>query len=216
MARKQGNPGIQRYRKKRFERCLALIERCFKRQGKVSIVDLGGTRAYWDILPLEVLKEQNISITIVNNEVDSGPHDNAHFSYITADACNMSGFGDNSFDIVHSNSVIEHVGNWEQMEDFAREVRRLAPEYFVQTPNYWFPVEPHYMLPCYHWLPVALQIRILGWKYPSHSFRESVLAQERIKLLSRRAFAVLFPDGKIYRERVLMFTKSFIAIRSVE
>ena len=209
----QGNPGNLKFRKKRFMRCLELIEHCYQRKGSVAIVDLGGTREYWNILSEKVLNEKNIRITIVNNESNTLLAAEKHFTYVAADACCMAEFADNSFDLVHSNSVIEHVGGWERMEAFAHEVRRLAPEYFVQTPNFWFPLEPHYMLPCYHWLPVYMQIRILGWKYRHQDFRESVMAQERIRLLSFKAFSTLFPDSVIYPERILIFTKSFVALR---
>src|SRR3546814_8846589 len=75
----------------------------------------------------------DLSVTIVNMEGETG--DDGPFQLRLGDACNLSEYADNSFDIVHSNSVIEHVGRWEQMKMMAAEVRRLAPVYYLQTPE---------------------------------------------------------------------------------
>lgn len=132
----------------------------------------------------------------------------ANVTFVTADACDLP-FASNSFDVAFSNSVIEHVGQ-EQQDDFAREVRRVAHRYFVQTPNRYFPIEPHYQLPFFQFFP--LQVRrwlnarfTLGWQGRGH--------WEPIHLLSARDLARLFPDAEIHRERFLGLTKSLIAVR---
>ncbi len=213
MQNKSGSNGVLRFRRKRFRYCLELIESCYQQKGRVNIIDLGGTREYWQVLPETMLEQKKIHITLVNNEAAGLAADDKYFRNVSADACSLSEFTDMQFDIAHSNSVIEHVGSWEKMECFAQEIRRLAPCYFVQTPNFWFPFEPHYMLPFYHWLPVYSQICLLGWRYKHKTFRESVISQERIRLLSATAFRTLFPDAEIQRERLCLLTKSFVGIR---
>ena len=66
------------------------------------------------------------------------------FSFVEGDGRNLSNFGDKTFDIAHSNSVLEHVGNWEDMHRFAGEIARVGRKYFVQTPSFWFPVAVSY------------------------------------------------------------------------
>src|SRR3546814_10323990 len=73
-----------------------------------------------------------------------------------------------SFDIAHSNSVIEHVITWDNMKNFARETRRVAAWHYVQTPYFWFPVDPHfYKLPFYHWLPRPLRAKLRSEEHTS-------------------------------------------------
>jgi hypothetical protein len=88
----------------------------------------------------------------------------------------------------------------------AAEIRRVAARWFVQTPNRWFPIEPHVLLPGYQFLPEALQRRLapLG---ASGDY-------ERIRMLDARELQGLFPDASILRERVGPFTKSLMAVGS--
>ena len=63
-------------------------------------------------------------------------------------------FADGAFDLGFSNAVIEHVaGGREGQRQFLAELCRVAHRVFVTTPNRWFPVDPHSLLPFVHWLP---------------------------------------------------------------
>jgi len=85
--------------------------------------------------------------------------------FVRADGRSLP-FADNSFDFVHSSAVLEHVGNAERQAQFLKELSRVARcGIFVTTPNRWFPVEFHTVLPLVHWLPkVAFRsvLRMIG------------------------------------------------------
>src|SRR5207247_1510773 len=72
--------------------------------------------------------------------------------FVRADATERLPFEDGAFDLAYSNSVIEHLPV-ERRAAFARELRRVARGWWVQTPAFSFPVEPHALLPFAHWLP---------------------------------------------------------------
>ncbi len=124
--------------------------------------------------------------------------------FIKADARDLP-LPDGGFDIVYSNSLIEHLPPTDQ-ERVAAEIQRVGDRMFVQTPNRWFPVEPHALLPFVHWLPKPLGRRL--WKYgvTGETF-------DSISLLSARDMRRLFPGAEIVRERVGPLTKSLIAVR---
>jgi len=114
-----------------------------------------------------------------------------------------------AFPVVFSNSVIEHVPRSLQKK-FADEIRRVGHRYFVQTPNRYFPIEPHYQAPFVQFLPRAWRQWLnrhvtLGWRTKGH--------WEEIELLSAQDLARLFPDAEIHRERVFGLTKSLMAVR---
>lgn len=90
------------------------------------------------------------------------------FSSVAGDATKLKDFRDEEFDIVFSNSVIEHVGDQTQQMRMAQEVQHVGVRYFVQTPNYYFPIEPHFLFPGFQWLPITLRTWLiqrfnLGW-----------------------------------------------------
>ncbi|QEL65377.1 hypothetical protein OTERR_19010 [Oryzomicrobium terrae] len=208
-----------RLRQKRIAPLVELIRQAHARHGEVRIVDVGGTRAYWNILPAGLLAECRAQVTLVNLQ-PPGPAATAGdtFHYHQGDGCRLDEFADGAFHIAHSNSVIEHVGDWARMEAFARETRRLAESYFVQTPNFWFPLEPHWMTPCFHWLPepwrIALVLRYsLGNMERCATVDAACRQVESARLLDRRRFAHLFPEARLVTERFFGLPKSLIAIR---
>ncbi len=218
-----GNPNSlgSRLRAKRAVHLKSLIERIAAAQGRCRIIDLGGHPVYWNIIGRDFLIEKRCQVTLYNasaNELRQNPvADDALVTGLIGDACAVH-FADNDFDLVHSNSTIEHVGEWPRMLRFAQEVRRLAPAYFVQTPNFWFPIEPHFGAPFWAWLPEPVRVWLLlrrGWGYfpKAKSVPEAIAAVQEIHLLDRRAFAELFPDARIVDEKFAGMTKSLIAIR---
>jgi hypothetical protein len=93
-------------------------------------------------------------------------------------------FPDKSFDLVHSNAVIEHVGPRPDQARFVSELVRVARAGFVTTPNRWFPVEAHMHVPLVHWLPRDNALSTL---------RRLGRGDWPVWLLSRRTFRDLFP-----------------------
>jgi N-acetylglucosaminyldiphosphoundecaprenol N-acetyl-beta-D-mannosaminyltransferase len=123
--------------------------------------------------------------------------------YVQADARALP-FADRCFDIAFSNSLIEHVPR-DDRAAVASETRRVAGRYFVQTPNRWFPIEPHVLLPFFQHLPGGLRKRL--WRFGvSHG------PFEDIRLLDAAELQSLFPDAVIVRERLGPLTKSLMAI----
>ena len=108
-----------------------------------------------------------------------GLHDGASFrhrypevAYVQGDACALP-FVDQSFDVVFSNAVIEHVGDIERQRLFVAEALRVGRRVFLTTPNRWFPVELHTRLPLVHWLPKeaagrAYDLTRRGWARENH------------------------------------------------
>ena len=127
-------------------------------------------------------------------------------------------FGDRSFDVCFSNSVIEHVGDARARADFAREVRRVSRRYWVQAPNRRFPLETHFVCLFLHWLPFQITRRLIrnfslwGWLIkPSQVDVDKALGT--LTLLDEREMRELFPDATIIKERFLGMVKSLIAVR---
>jgi hypothetical protein len=207
-----------RFRAKRIAPLLEIIEAVFHEHGFVNIVDLGGEENYWNVISPEYLDMHKVNITIVNLPGMNSREDHGCFKFIAADGCNLVEFGNNSFDIAHSNSVVEHVGDWGRMVAFAKELSRISPRHFVQTPNYWFPIEPHCMTPFIHWLPKPLRIWLvlhfqLGNWHLANTIDEAVRTVESARLLTKEMMQELFKDSNILTERFCWLPKSLIAIK---
>jgi hypothetical protein len=100
-------------------------------------------------------------------------------------------FADHQFDIAFSSAVIEHVGDSERQREFVSELLRVSKRgVFILTPNRWFPIDFHTMLPLVHWLPRVQHQRILralGLDFWSET--------DNLNLLSSADLRSLFPPG---------------------
>ena len=127
----------------------------------------------------------------------------------------MREFGDNHFDLVFSNSVIEHVYTFENQQKMASEICRVGKSHFIQTPNIYFPIEAHYALPFAQYYPKAFLHFILTKtklsRFQRWSPAEASQYQDEIRLLNESEMKCLFPNSTFLKEKVLGMTKSLTA-----
>jgi SAM-dependent methyltransferase len=135
--------------------------------------------------------------------VDLAPCPDYPGPFVRADASAGLPFAKGEFDLVYCSSVIEHVPP-PRRAAFAAEVRRVGRGWFVQTPAYSFPLEPHSLLPFAHWLPIAL--RRPYWRLGAAG------AWEEIELLRRAEMESLF--GPVVAERAGGLVKSWVCVRA--
>ena len=169
------------------------------------ILDLGGQPGIWAFV------DRPLNITILNLPGITVPTEQTihTIEYVEGDACNVSQYGEASFDIVFSNSVIEHVGDDLNQERFAKEVHRLARYYWIQTPSKYFPIEAHCGMPFWWFWPKWLRAAfILRWREKTPKWTEMV---EGTRVLSKQRMKELFPRSEITTERAIGFVKSYIA-----
>jgi SAM-dependent methyltransferase len=195
-------------RRSRFTFFLDLLESVPK---PISILDVGGTQIFWEMMGFT--SSGQIRITLLNLELPQV--DGSNFLGLVGDATNLSAIRDQQFDVVFSNSVIEHVGDFEQQRCMASEIRRVGKRYFVQTPNYYFPIEPHYLFPAFQWLPESVRVGLIRHFDLGHIKRitDPTEAQEQvrsIRLLKRNELLKLFTDCNLYEEKFLGLVKSFV------
>jgi hypothetical protein len=125
-----------KFRQRRSGPLRDMIARIHREKRSVSILDVGGMENYWTIFPEDFLRQKRVRIVLLNLEKDIfSVRQEDIFSTSVGDGCALS-YDDDSFEICHSNSVIEHVGSWRRKSAFAQETSRVAPCYFHQTPNF--------------------------------------------------------------------------------
>ncbi|MDQ2776810.1 MAG: class I SAM-dependent methyltransferase [Acidobacteriota bacterium] len=193
---------------------MALLEKTFSITEQTRVLDVGGSPDIWAFATVQP------QLTILNFPT-ALLRGNAPVQLVAGDGCQLP-FKNTAFDLVFSNSVIEHVGSGINQQRFAEEIARVARSYWVQTPNRGFPFEQHMMLPFVHQLPKRWQRpvveRITGWELivrPSKEVRKYYVNHflNELKLLSAPELSTLFPDAKIVSERTFGIPKSLIAVR---
>ncbi|MFC5751798.1 hypothetical protein [Actinomadura rugatobispora] len=197
-----------RYRARRWDRLLA----AFPDLGEMSVIDLGGTAESWRRAPVRPAR-----VHLVN--LEKPPEDPpAWLRADHADACELPPeILAGGYDLVVSNSVVEHVGGHARRRMFADAVHRLADRHWVQTPYRYFPVEPHWVCPGMQFLPPPAKVTVARhWPLvhtPPADRAEALRAVLEVELLSRTEMRAYFPGSLILSERVAGLTKSLIAVR---
>lgn len=203
------NVVTQKFRDERFN----LFQRVMSPNPEMSILDVGGVGSTWIGSGLET------SVTLLNLTSPSSKDRERGFKTVKGNALNMHMFEYGQFDIVFSNSVIEHVGSYNHQKQFASEVKRVGKRYWVQTPNLHFPIEPHFLLPLFQYFPNRVQ-KVFGVVWPLSNYKKYGLDRGRIlqeindlRLLCEDEIKSLFPGAKLYHEKVLGLTKSFVVYK---
>ncbi len=192
------------FRRKRQQRFIAKFEGC------ASVIDLGGTVDTWE----NVTFAKQITLLNVGEPPEHLP---AKFKYIKGDGRDTGIV--NTFDLAFSNSAIEHVGTFDDQRRFAGEMLRLGRRIYCQTPNKWFPIEPHFLGLFVHWLPLKWFTPVMyryftlnGWvAKPDRRNCSELIAS--VRLLTRKELMRLFPGCELKVERFLGLPKSFIVIK---
>jgi len=201
----QAMRAFRKHRMEQFAAAMGITE-------TTRILDIGGTPFNWLLLDVRP------RVTLLNMPRAQEPVSEPGFTSVAADGRRLP-FRDQSFPIVFSNSVIEHVGTLGDQAQLAAEIRRVGVRYWVQTPNRWFPVEPHLLTPFLHFLPRAWQgamaRRWTLWdavERPSPDRRAFLVEHylNDIRLLGASELGRMFPDGRLIRERFLGLTKSLV------
>jgi SAM-dependent methyltransferase len=194
---------------------MAHFQRTFKVTERTTVLDVGGSPLIWQFAGIHP------KLTFLN--LPPAINDGRGEANLVGGDGRTLPFRDGAFDIVFSNSTIEHVGTTADQQAFANEIARVGKRYWVQTPNRRFPFEMHVMLPFVHFLPRkwqrAIVMRFTGWELlvpHTQDVRRDYLEHflTELRLLDAREMQRLFPQARIERETFLGLPKSLIAYKA--
>ncbi len=151
----------------------------------------------------------NISPQYVANIKKQYPQINA----VVADACELP-WPNKHFDIVYSNAVIEHIGNFERQKRMINEIMRVGKRWFLATPNRWYPFEFHLRLPFVTWLPGNAYLLIARIIYYNHTYKKYTLGNNatELRLMTSKELKSCFKDSRIIKQRVTFMPEVLIVV----
>lgn len=172
----------------------------------MKILDLGGTPEIWDFVDLP------LNITCLNLSINTKMRNyktHHNIVFIEGDACNLSQFEYGDFDLVFSNSVIEHVGGNEKQTKFCDEVKRISDKHWIQTPHKNFPIEAHCGMFFWWYYPDWIkQYFINGWSKKLPAWTDMIV---NTTFIDKDNLRKMLPKSRIFIEHYLIFPKSIIA-----
>jgi len=188
-----------------------LIHNLLVRYDRPSVLDIGGTSEFWMLL-FDVRLLEQIELTCLNLRTPNNGQRFPQIKFMLGDARKLEHISDKIFDIVVAHSLIEHLGGWQQQRKVAENIRRIGKSYFVQTPNLYFPVEPHFLLPLFQFVPKSLLIKMVK-RFGRVGNVSDIENVQNLSLLTKKQLRSLFPDSVLFVEKILGLEKSFVAYR---
>jgi hypothetical protein len=189
----------------------AELMRRFPALASMRVLDLGGLPDFWRksaVRPAHVTTVNLLPAEAGEPWVD----------HVVGDACAPEGLSGKEFDLVVSNSLLEHVGGYARRRQLADVIHGYAERHWVQTPYRYFPIEPHWAFPGLQFLPVpARAAAVRRWPFGHAAIggrAESTDAVLATELLSLTEMRLLFPDSDIWHEKAAGLTKSLVAVRT--
>jgi hypothetical protein len=212
---------LRRYtRKKRLARFNEFMKGA---TGPVRLIDLGGTVKFWEDWGLA--KQPLLDVTLVNNHDLDKSHSNdpialPNIRRLNADVLTLSAANLAEYDVIFSNSLIEHLPGRQAQRQLAQAIRDSGRPYFLQTPNKRSPVDPHFpkpYVPFFATYPRTVQARLLSWSAlgsgsASPSYEAALTRLQNYYPLTTRDVRQLFPQARVVVERPMGVPMSIIAM----
>ncbi len=186
-----------------------LINSKFERE--IKILDIGGTNYFWDLWLKKIPIPIDLTILNISQEVTKG------YKSIILDANELYKLENLDYDVVFSNSLIEHLTTYENQIKFAETVQRISKKHFIQTPAFIFPLEPHFLFPFFHLFSRNIRVFLvqhlnLGWYKKQKNKREAEKLVDEIRILKKNELKDMFPNSEIITEKIFFITKSYIVV----
>jgi hypothetical protein len=191
--------------------------------GPIRLVDLGGTVKFWESWGLA--KQPLLNVTLVNNhdldkQYSNDPIALPNIRRLGADVLTLTAADFAQFDVIFSNSLIEHLPGRELQRQLAQAIIDSGRPYFLQTPNKRSPLDPHFprpYVPFFAAYPRSVQARLLSWSAlgsssVAPSYDAALARLQNYYPLTTRDVRQLFPNARIVIERPLGFPMSIIAM----
>lgn len=199
-------------RKRKFE----LFDKVMKPTTQTKMLDVGAEISSGQELQFIDLYHRGNKLTAVNTSAEHIKEIQERYPGVEAivgDACDLP-WPDKHFDIIYSNAVIEHVGDFERQKQMAAEIMRVGKRWFVTTPNRWYPFEFHMRLPFVTWLPVKAYLwvgRIISYNHVSHKYMFGI-KRSGIRLMTAAELKRCFSTSRIIKQRVTFMAETLIAV----
>ena len=180
-----------------------------------SILDIGTTPSLdeeQNVILTKTINNKNI-ICISNQDCKILSQKYPHIKeFVIGNAIKMN-FQNDTFDIVHTNATIEHVGSYQNQISLIRETLRVSKKHvFIQTPNRFYPIDFHTTLPLIHWLPKNIHrkiLKILGLNFYASEKNLNLLSEKNLKNMCKELNLKKF---KIIKHKLFFLTSNLILI----
>ena len=190
----------------------AKFQQVFPEITRMRVLDLGGMPSYWTAGPVRPAHVVTVNLWHADRDEPWIDHRQGDVLDLPASAS-----GDR-FDLVVSNSLLEHLGGHANRQRFADIVRAAGPRHWVQTPYRYFPLEPHWMFPGLQFLPFAARVAVTkrwrGGHMQADTDEQAVSRVNEVELVGLRQMRAYYPESTVWLERMLGLPKSMVAIRA--